>query len=106
MTWQDWVFSIGGLFVLVGLVPMIRGEQKPALATSLLTTTLVAIFAATMASMSLWLSALTNAMISIAWGVLALQRYRQDRARRLRYAKNCWTYQLEVRVAHERNTYR
>ena len=78
MTWQDWVFSVGGLFVLVGLVPTIRGEQKPALATSLLTTTLVAIFAATMASMSLWLSALTNALISAVWGILAVQRYRQD----------------------------
>ena len=31
-----------------------------------------------MTSRSLWLSALTNALISGAWGVLALQRYRQN----------------------------
>jgi hypothetical protein len=78
VTWQDWVFTIGGLFVLVGLLPTIRGDQKPALATGAMTCGLVAVFAVTMATLGLWFSAMTNAMISVAWGVLALQRYRQD----------------------------
>jgi hypothetical protein len=78
MSWQDWVFSVGGLVVLVSLLPTIRGVEKPALATSVTTFILVAIFAGTMASLHLWLSALTNALISLAWGILALQRYRYD----------------------------
>jgi hypothetical protein len=30
-----------------------------------------------MASLDLYLSALTNALVSVAWGILAVQRWRQ-----------------------------
>ena len=43
MQWQDWVFSIGGFVVLVSLIPTIRGDQKPALTTSAMTTVLMAV---------------------------------------------------------------
>ena len=77
MPWQDWVFFLGGLIILVSLVPTIRGAQKPALATSAMSTVLICVFTFTMASMGLWLSALTNGLIAGAWGILAVQRYRQ-----------------------------
>jgi hypothetical protein len=75
VNWQDWVFFVGGLFVLVSLIPTISGNEKPALATSVTTCVLVAVFTITMASLGLWLSALTNALISLAWGALAVQRW-------------------------------
>jgi hypothetical protein len=73
--WQDWVFSIGGFVVLLSLVPTIRGDQKPALTTSAMTVVLMGVFTFTMATLGLWLSALANAGIGVAWGVLAVQRY-------------------------------
>jgi hypothetical protein len=77
--WQDWVFAIGGLLVLVSLVPTIRAEQKPALTTSLMTTVLVFIFASTMVTLGLVLAAVTNYGISAAWGLLAFQGYQQQK---------------------------
>ena len=78
MQWQDWVFFLGGLIVLASLIPTLRGHQKPALATSMISFVLIAIFAFTMATLGLWLSGLVNAAMSLAWGTLALQRYRAD----------------------------
>jgi uncharacterized membrane protein YqgA involved in biofilm formation len=78
MQWQDWVFSIGGFLILMSLIPTLRGEQKPALTTGVMSFVLVAIFACTMATLGLWFSAFANALISICWGTLALQRYQAD----------------------------
>ena len=78
MHWQDWVFSIGGLLVLISLIPTIRAEQKPALTTGVMTAVLVLIFASTMITLHLWLAAVTNYGIAAAWGVLAVQSYRQQ----------------------------
>ena len=101
MPWQDWVFFLGGLIVLVSLLPTIRGTQKPALATSLTTFVLVAIFAVTMASMNMWLSALINAAISLAWGVLALQRYRNDAVRRRKVQSRAQSRIVDVPAGSE-----
>ena len=78
MAWQDWVFAVGGLIILVSLVPTIRGAQKPALATSVMTTFLVCIFTFTMATLDLWLAALMNGLTAGAWAILAYQRYQMD----------------------------
>jgi hypothetical protein len=56
-------------------VPTIRGDQKPALTTSVMSCAIVGCFAFTMWTLELWLSAIANAGISVAWGVLAFQRY-------------------------------
>ena len=79
MQWQDWVFSLGGFLILASLVPTLRGEQKPALTTGIMSFVLVAIFACTMVTLGLWLSAFANALISLSWGVLAFQRWQSDR---------------------------
>jgi len=78
MQWQDWVFSLGGFLILASLVPTLRGEQKPALTTGVMSFVLVAIFACTMITLGLWLSAFANGLISLSWGVLALQRWQAD----------------------------
>ena len=75
MQWQDWVFSVGGFILLASLIPTIRGEQKPALSTSIMFAALITIFSVTMATLDLWLSAVANAGNAAAWAVLAVQRY-------------------------------
>jgi hypothetical protein len=50
--WQDWVFSVGGFIMLLSLLPTLRGEQKPALTTSVMSTALIAFFAFTMATLA------------------------------------------------------
>jgi hypothetical protein len=77
--WQDWVLSVGGFAILISLLPTIRGDQKPALTTSFMSSVIVALFAFSMATLGLWLSAVANAGIAIAWGVLAWQRYTLNR---------------------------
>ncbi len=77
MHWQDWVFAVGGLLVLISLIPTIKAEQKPALTTGLMTTVLVLVFASTMLTLHLWLAAVTNYAISAAWALLAVQAYQQ-----------------------------
>jgi hypothetical protein len=68
--------------VLLSLVPTIRGDQKPALTTSLMTVVLMAIFSFTMATMGMWLAVLSNLGILGAWSILAVQRYQAMRRER------------------------
>ncbi|MPZ48853.1 MAG: hypothetical protein GEU75_06000 [Dehalococcoidia bacterium] len=82
MPWQDWVFSIGGFVILISLIPTIRGDQKPALTTSVMSLAIISIFAVTMATLGLWLSASANAGVAAAWGVMAVQRYQMIKRQR------------------------
>lgn len=77
MAWQDWVMSFATFVLGASLIPTIRGDDKPALSTSILTTVFVGVIAAVMASMGLWLSAFANAIIVVAWGVITTQKYQQ-----------------------------
>jgi len=71
--WQDLVFTFGQLLFVVALVPSIISADKPALSSSLMTGTILAIFGATYASMGLWWSAASSAVIAGTWFVLATQ---------------------------------
>jgi len=82
MQWQDWVFSVGGFIVLASLVPTPRGPDKPALTTSLMSAILIAIFGVTMATLSLWLSAVANWLVAMLWSAIALQTIRKAREER------------------------
>jgi hypothetical protein len=77
MAWQDWVMSFATFVLGASLIPTIRGDDKPALSTGILTTVFVAVIAGVMASMGLWLSAFANAIIVVAWGTISTQKYRQ-----------------------------
>lgn len=78
MLWQDWVLSGGSLFFTVALMPSVLSQNKPALATSLLTGTILAIFAMVYATLSLWFAAGTTMITSSLWFVLAVQKYLKD----------------------------
>ena len=74
MIWQDWLISVGTWVILLALLPSIFSKDKPALKTSLLTGTVLAFFAFAYATLNLWTSTISTALISIAWFVLAVQK--------------------------------
>jgi len=78
MIWQDWVFSIGSWIFVIALIPTIRGGSKPALSTSLLTGSILAIFAITYFSLELWLSTVSTIATATSWYILAWQKYNSD----------------------------
>lgn len=79
MHWQDIVFSIGQWIFIVALIPSVLSKDKPALSSSLLTGTVLAVFAVTYLSLSLWFSGATTILVSGMWFTLAIQKYRANR---------------------------
>jgi hypothetical protein len=76
MIWQDAVIAAAQFVGFFALIPSIRSSDKPAFITSALNASILAIIAFCMATLSLWISFITAASISIAWGVLAAQKYK------------------------------
>ena len=77
--WQDWLLSVAVWVLLFAMIPtLISKTEKPALLTSLITGSALAIIAFVYATLSLWWSAVPTALISASWFVLAYQRYRLD----------------------------
>ena len=81
MSWQDIVFGGGNLVFAIALLPSIFSEHKPALSTSLVTSTVLMAFAVTYASLGLWAGMAMVALNGALWGVLAVQQYRRRRAK-------------------------
>ena len=77
MPWQDKVIAIGQWLFVIALIPTIKARDKPALSTSLMTGTILGVFAFTFTTLSLWISALSTLLVSGMWFILALQKYRQ-----------------------------
>jgi hypothetical protein len=77
--WQDIVLAVGSLLLAVALIPSLRSKDKPALATSLLTASCLAVFAVVYASLELWYSTTTTSLTSLLWFILAYQRLRTVR---------------------------
>lgn len=77
MAWQDIVLALSGVILGVSLIPTIRGDDKPALSTAILTTVVISVVCVTMATMGLWLSAATNVLIIAAWGIISWQKFQQ-----------------------------
>lgn len=75
MAWQDIVFSIGAWIFVIALLPSVFGKDKPALSSSLITGSVLAVFAFTYVSLSLWIAALSTSMVSLTWFVLAVQKF-------------------------------
>lgn len=78
MQWQDIVLACGSLIFTIALIPSVRSKHKPALATSTITFCVLVTFTVTYATLSLWFSAASTFINSIAWLVLAIQKYRQS----------------------------
>lgn len=77
MLWQDWVFSIGQIIFVIALIPTIKGKDKPALSTSLITGAILLAFAFSYMALSLLFSTVTSIVMSLSWFILAYQKYKQ-----------------------------
>lgn len=77
MTWQDIVIGFGGFAFVIALIPSIKGKNKPAWTTSLMTAFFLTLFTLTFASMKMWLSTTSEALSSLAWWVLFIQKVRE-----------------------------
>ncbi len=76
MPWQDWIFTIGQIIFIFALIPTIRGKDKPAFSTSLISTLIILTFSATYFSLELWGSAIFALINAVCWGILAFQKHR------------------------------
>lgn len=74
MTWQDIVLSVGSWIFVIALLPSIFGKDKPPLVTSLMTGTILVIYAFTYSTLHLWLSVASTGAVGLAWFTLAVQK--------------------------------
>ena len=73
LIWQDVVLSVGQLIFAVAMIPAIRAKEKPPLITSSMFGLVLATFAVAFSTLSLWFSAVTVAVVSGLWLVIAYQ---------------------------------
>ncbi len=77
MIWQDFVLAVCSLTFTLALIPSIRGKEKPALTTSLLTSLVLVTVAVTYATLSLWFAVAAAFLNLLAWLILAVQKFNQ-----------------------------
>ena len=75
--WQDIVLSISLLAFNMALIPSIASNQKPRLATSVLTAIFLIPEVIVFANLKLWYSLIMTSTNAIMWAILALQRFKQ-----------------------------
>lgn len=79
-SWQDAVFTIGGIAFTLALLPTIFGQWKPDWKTAFLTATITFSFAGTYIVMELWFSAVSNAILALAWSIVFFQSFTRQRS--------------------------
>ena len=79
MSWQDAVMSLGGVFVAVSLIPMLRAPEKPPISTSLPLVVILAAISVAVFTLGLTWAALSTVVQCLLWGALALARLRPRR---------------------------
>ena len=75
LLWQDAVLTVGQIFFVFALIPMIRATQKPPLITSITHGLILASFGVVFASLSLWFSTIAVFLASLMWLYLSWQRF-------------------------------
>ncbi|MDV2988586.1 MAG: hypothetical protein P3T54_00270 [Dehalogenimonas sp.] len=77
MIWQDIVFAVGSWLLSLALLPSVIGAHKPARSSSLLTATILTVYAFTWWSQSMYAAAVSGSVTAALWYVLAAQKARQ-----------------------------
>jgi hypothetical protein len=72
--WQDYVFMVGSFMFSLALIPAIRSRGKPPIKTSLSTGIVLAVFGVCYATLGLWLAMTANALTTICWFILFIQK--------------------------------
>ncbi|OGG80471.1 hypothetical protein A3A39_04200 [Candidatus Kaiserbacteria bacterium RIFCSPLOWO2_01_FULL_54_13] len=79
--WQDWlVGTVQWVFTIALLFTILDKTKKPPLSTAILTSIGIGIVAITFATLDLWWSFVSAAIMSFEWAIIAIQRYRLDKA--------------------------
>jgi hypothetical protein len=81
MMWQDFVLAAGSILFSVALIPSIASQNKPAWQSSLLTGTILAIFAIVYTTLHLWFSFASTLVTAGLWYVLLYQALKLSRMR-------------------------
>lgn len=71
--WQDWVFAIGEVVFLVGLVPTVLQDAKPSIWTSLPTAVMLYAFMAVQISYKNWLTVGLGFITATLWLIIGVQ---------------------------------
>jgi len=80
MHWQDIVISGCQICFVIALLPSLRSHHKPHVATSAMNFVLVSIITFCLATLKLWVSAVTASFVGITWLILAIQKSKLDNA--------------------------
>lgn len=78
MHWQDIVLTAGTVIFIIALFPSVLSKDKPALSTSIMTGTVLIIFAYIYFTLSLWFSTLTTFITGAIWFILAAQKLKKS----------------------------
>ncbi len=76
--WQDFVLTAGSTVFIIALLPSVFGQDKPALSTSAVTGSVLAIFSIVYATLGLWFATATTALTGATWFILAIQKHSID----------------------------
>lgn len=79
MTWQDAIFTVGGLVFAAALLPSLLGPDKPAWSTSFATGVFLCMFGVAYVSLDLFFAATVNVLEAIMWLALGAQVVIRDR---------------------------
>lgn len=83
MIWQDVVFAVGAVVFAAALIPTLRDrDARVPLKTSMLTGSVLLIYAATQATLGFWFATLSTAANGLMW--LAIAKWRRDRVAEVR----------------------
>lgn len=74
MMWQDCIFAIGGILFSVALIPSIIKPDKPHYLTSLLTASILSVFACTYLSLHLTMGSISTGLTAFMWWILFAQQ--------------------------------
>jgi hypothetical protein len=83
--WQDAALSAGNIFFCFTLIPMLRHPSRPPLLTCIPTALALLAGGFVLATMHLWVTALTQTITGLQWLALAFKKSRQTAAAQGRY---------------------
>lgn len=76
---HDYIFTLGNAILFFALLPTVFGKEKPALKTSVMTSTILTVFGFTFLSLTLYLSAVTVLGSAALWYILAYQKWKKKK---------------------------
>lgn len=77
MSWQDFLFSFGGVILSVMMLPMIRDTQKPPIKTALAMAVILTAYAVAEWTLALFGASVFTSLQIAAWVILGVQRWKQ-----------------------------